>query len=102
MAKKNLAALMNGIMGDPISESQDISSSQEEQLVRKPGRPRRTDSDKAKEIRATFIVNQDILQKIKYVSLVDGNLLKDVIDIALSKYIEEWEEQNGKIRIPKR
>lgn len=102
MAKKNLAALMNGIMGDPISESPDVSSSHEDCPIRKPGRPRRTDSEKEREVRATFIVNQDILQKIKYVSLVDGCLLKDVIDKALSKYLEDWENHNEKIRIPKR
>ena len=56
---------------------------------------------KPQEIRATFIVDPDLVRKVKYISLVEGILLKDVISEALNNYVDIWEEKNKKIRLPK-
>lgn len=114
MAKKNIASLMSGLMGEPTSSGNDTSISslpnKEEKTSedstkagrRRPGRPRKGETvEPSNEIRATFIVNQDLIKKIKYISLVDDSLLKDVIDNALSEYIANWESENGEIRLPK-
>lgn len=101
MAKKNLASLMSGIMGQPeqqeiepnISESLNAPTDKPER--RKPGRPKNTQN----EIRATFIVSPELLKKVKYISLMDDCLQKDVIDKALRNYINEWEHKNRKINI---
>lgn len=70
------------------------------------GRPKKGESAKSakkpQEIRATFIVDPDLLQKVKYISLVEGILLKDVIFEALNNYVDKWETDNRKIRLPKR
>lgn len=70
------------------------------------GSPRKGETAKSakkpQEIRATFIVDPDLLQKVKYISLVEGTLLKDVVSEALNAYVEKWEEENRKIRLPKR
>ncbi len=69
---------------------------------RRPGRPRKSESDqKIEEIRATFIVDSSQVRKMKYISLVEGKLLKDVLAAALNDYIASWEEENGRIRLPK-
>ena len=70
------------------------------------GRPKKGEATakstkKAQEIRATFIVDPDLLRKVKYISLVEGILLKDVISEALNNYVDAWEEKNKKIRLPK-
>ena len=69
------------------------------------GRPKKGETAKSakkpQEIRATFIVNPDLLRKVKYISLVEGILLKDVISEALNNYVDAWEEKNKKIRLPK-
>ena len=69
------------------------------------GRPKKGETaksvKKAQEIRATFIVDPDLLRKVKYISLVEGILLKDVISEALNNYVDAWEEKNKKIRLPK-
>lgn len=69
------------------------------------GRPKKSEpaksAKKAQEIRATFIVVPDLLRKVKYISLVEGILLKDVISEALNNYVDAWEEKNKKIRLPK-
>ena len=69
------------------------------------GRPKKGEPaksvKKAQEIRATFIVDSDLIRKVKYISLVEGILLKDVISEALNNYVDVWEEKNKKIRLPK-
>ena len=70
------------------------------------GRPKKGDpaksAKKPQEIRATFIVDPDLLRKVKYISLVEGILLKDGISEALNNYVDKWETDNRKIRLPKR
>ena len=69
------------------------------------GRPKKDETAKSakkpQEIRATFIVDPDLVRKVKYISLVEGILLKDVISEALNNYVDDWEEKNKKIRLPK-
>lgn len=69
------------------------------------GRPKKGEAakntKKTQEIRATFIVDPDLVRKVKYISLVEGTLLKDVINEALNNYVDGWEEKNKKIRLPK-
>ena len=67
----------------------------------KKGEPAKS-TKKPQEIRATFIVDPDLLRKVKYISLVECILLKDVISEALNNYVDAWETINRKIKIPKR
>lgn len=118
MAKKNLASLMSGIMGDtkplipeessttqdvPVSEvTEEMKENLEAKRRRNVGRPRKGETGKqTNEVRATFIVNPEIVRKLKYVSLAEGSLLKDVIAVALNAYLDSWESENGRIRLPK-
>ena len=70
------------------------------------GRPKKGEAAKSakkpQEIRATFIVDPDLVRKVKYISLVEGILLKDVISEALNSYVDAWEENNRKIKLPKK
>ena len=70
------------------------------------GRPKKGESAKSakkpQEIRATFIVDPDLVRKVKYISLVEGILLKDVISEALNNYVNAWEENNRKIKLPRK
>ena len=70
------------------------------------GRPKKGETAKSarkpQEIRATFIVDPDLVRKVKYISLVEGILLKDVISEALNNYVDAWEENNRKIKLPKK
>ncbi len=112
MAKKNLASLMSGLMGDssPMDASADGNASEVTQEMkdnlaaerkRNVGRPRKDQPvEKNNEIRATFIVDPELIRKVKYISLVDGSLLKTVINDALTAYIADWESRNGEIRLP--
>lgn len=111
MAKKNLTSLISGIMGENIesasieSQAPEITSEMQENLESKRrqnvGRPKKSSPAKpSNETRATFIVDADVVRKLKYISLAEGQLLKEVINTALTSYIDEWESENGKIRLP--
>ncbi len=115
MAKKNLASL-NGIMGEkPVENIENIQESSVSEVTdtmrenletkrrQNVVRPRKDASgSKAEETRATFIVDPELIRKVKFISLVESTLLKDVISDALTSYIEAWESENGKIRLPKK
>lgn len=125
MAKKNLASLMNGIMGDdkqnvsetvdnntvgteaPEQEAAEVTDEMKQNLEaarrRNVGRPRKgSTSGKQEETRATFIVSPEVIRKLKYIALVDGTLLKDIIAEALDTHIAAWESENGRILLPKK
>ncbi len=108
MAKKNLSALMSGIMGDsPATEqsSEVIPTPKEptEQLrYKKVGRPSKSEHrEPSQETRATFILPTDILWKLKFIGLIDNRLIKDVVGTALKEYVNKWEKENGPIKPPK-
>jgi hypothetical protein len=117
MAKRDLASLMSGIIGEKspaettkvenietqlaTEVTDEMKENLEARRKRNVGRPRKGETvSKSNEVRATFIVDPDLVRKVKYISLVEGNLLKDVINSALQEYINAWESANGKIRLP--
>lgn len=53
---------------------------------------------KEEEIRATFIVNETALEKVKAIAYWDRVQIKDVIADALMAYISQYETRNGSIQ----
>jgi hypothetical protein len=50
------------------------------------------------EIRATFIVDEDSLEKLRAISYWDRLTIKEVVQGAISSYLESYEKKNGKIK----
>lgn len=106
MAKKNLASLMNGIMGDPVPQDSipETETVLEDKSVKNPkkspGRPKKDDIQSASETRATFIVKSETLRKLKYISLVESRMIKDTLSDALDYYISKWESDHCPISLP--
>ena len=78
---------------------------------KKPGRPRtstKVPKDTTEEgtlpgeKRATFIVKEEQLEKLKAVAYWDRSKIKDVITSALEKYLDAYEKKNGPIKKVKR
>ena len=88
-----------------LAATKQMKSKLEAKRRENVGRPKKGEpaksAKKPQEIRATFIVDPDLVRKVKYISLVEGILLKDVISQALNNYVDAWEEKNKKIRLPK-
>ncbi|MCD8423537.1 hypothetical protein [Tenacibaculum finnmarkense] len=98
MSKKNFTGGLNSLLGDTEK--------------RKVGRPKTSTKEitkssqkgtKEKETRATFIVNEDLLEKLKAIAYWDRKLIKDVVNNALKENIDKYEKKNGNIElIPKK
>lgn len=55
------------------------------------------------ETRATFIVREDLLEKLKAVAYWERLNIKDVINEALDRYVGAYERQNGELKeVPKK
>lgn len=99
MAKKNISSLVSGLMGDTQPATpQDQTQESDIPAPKKIGRPKMDSND----IKATIVISPDLMRKVKYVALMEDAMIKTIVDSALSRYIEEWEEENGKIRFPKK
>ncbi len=66
----------------------------------KKAKPQTPVQSKTREIRATFIVNEAKLEKIKSLARTEGILIKDILDKALENFISKWEAKHGKIKKP--
>ena len=69
----------------------------------KRGRPVSSKDTKDREIRATFILNEKLLEQIKAIAYWDRLLIKDVVSTALKQEVDKYEKINGEIKsIPKK
>ena len=85
MSKKSFTGGLSTVLGDrpetakrgrPVTQNKKITKSSQE-------------GTKENETRATFIVNEELLDKIKAVSYWDRVLVKDVLNTALQEYLEK-------------
>jgi len=98
MSKKNFTGGLNSLLGDnekpkrgrPKTSTREITKSYQE-------------GTKEKETRATFIVNEELLDKLKAIAYWDRKLIKEVVDTALQDAVNKYEKKNGDIKpIPKK
>lgn len=97
--KKSFAGGLSSILGDqpqqprrgrPRTNFREITKSSQEGV-------------RLNETRATFIIREDVLDKIKAIAYWDRLTIKQFMDSALSGAIESWEEANGSVKpVPKR
>ena len=105
MSKKNFTGGLNSLLGDNNNEDKKSKSA-------KVGRPKTQfkkitktsqEGTKEKETRATFIVNEELLDKLKALAYWDRKLIKEVVDVALQDAVKKYEKKNGEIKpIPKK
>lgn len=99
MTKKNFKGGLNSLLGEQLEKP-------------KQGRPR-TNFKEVKnksevgtiegEIRATLILKIELLDKIKAVAYWDRLKIKDVVNNAMTDFINKYEKANGEIKpIPKK
>ena len=99
MSKKDFTGGLSSLLGEqpdspkrgrPVTQSKEITKSSQE-------------GTKEKETRATFIVNEDLLDKLKAIAYWDRMLIKDVVNTALQEIVAKYEKKNGDIKpIPKK
>ena len=99
MSKKNFTGGLSSLLGEkpdspkrgrPVTQTKEITKSSQE-------------GTKENETRATFIVNEELLDKLKAIAYWDRVLIKDVVNTALQETVAKYEKKNGDIKpIPKK
>ena len=101
MSKKDFTGGLSSLLGEPSKDP-----------IKKVGRPKTQfkkitkssqEGTKANETRATFIVNEEVLEKLKGIAYWNRSLIKEVIHDALLEAVNKYEKKNGIIKkIPKK
>lgn len=101
MSKKDFTGGLSSLLGETSKDP-----------IQKVGRPKTQfkkimkssqEGTKVNETRATFIVNEDLLEKLKGIAYWNRSLIKEVIHGALNEAVIKYEKKNGKIKkIPKK
>jgi hypothetical protein len=99
MSKKNFTGGLNSLLGDqpdkpkrgrPVTQTKEITKSTQE-------------GTQENETRATFIVREELLDKLKAIAYWERALIKDVLNTALQEAVEKYEKRNGEIKpVPKK
>lgn len=99
MSKKNFTGGLNSLLGDqpekpkrgrPVTQTKEVTKSSQE-------------GTKENETRATFIINEELLDKLKAIAYWDRVLIKDVVNTALQDVVAKYEKKSGAIKpIPKK
>ena len=102
MSKKNFTGGLSSLLGENTKEDK----------ATKVGRPKTQfkeitktsqEGTKENETRATFIVNEELLDKLKAIAYWERKLIKEVVDIALQEAVAKYEKKSGDIKpIPKK
>jgi hypothetical protein len=108
MSKKNFKTEL----GLKTGLSSTITGSKTPEVKTKVGRPKTQTKEitkssqegtKENEVRATFIVNEELLDKLKAIAYWERILIKEVVNKALEDAILKYEKKSGEIQpIPKK
>lgn len=94
MSKKNFIGGLNSLLGGqpdkpkrgrPVTQTKKITKSSQE-------------GTKENETRATFIINEELLDKLKAIAYWDRVLIKDVVNTALQEAVAKYEKKSGAIK----
>ena len=119
MAKKNFSGGLNSLLGEkPKAEAAPVAAEPKEPkaeaapVTAEPKAPKAPKKEiinssqigtKVNETRATFIVNEDLLEKLKALAYWDRVAIKDIVNQALEDHIARHEKKNGEIKaMPKK
>ena len=99
MSKKSFSGGLNSLLGDqpekpkrgrPVTQTKEITKSSQE-------------GTKENETRATFIINEELLDKLKAIAYWERLFIKDVVNTALLETVDKYEKKSGVIKpIPKK
>jgi len=102
---KNFKRGLDSLIGKgPAKRS---TAKKEAPAKRSPGRPKTSskilkdtteEGTRPGEKRATFIVREDLLEKVKAIAYWDRVKIKDVMDAAMEKHIQTYEKKHGKVK----
>jgi hypothetical protein len=84
MSKKNFSGGLNSLLGESQNKPKVGRPTTQTKVITKSSQQ----GTKENETRATFIVKEELLDKVKDIAYWDRKLIKDVINSALEDYIK--------------
>ena len=91
MAKKTFRGGIDSVLGEASREESSV------QAKRKP------DAPQPGEKRATFHINEEMLEKVKAIAYWERLTIKEIVNDAFANYIAKYEQEKGAIEpIPKK
>jgi hypothetical protein len=94
MSKKTFVGGLGSLLGDqPEKEKRGRPKTQTKKVLSSS-----QEGTKENETRATFIVNEELLDKVKALAYWDRVLIKDIVNTALLDAISKHEKKNGNIK----
>jgi len=106
MSKKNFSGGLSSLLGEATGKAKVPAVRLQKPG---PGRPKTStrvvektsqEGTREGETRATFIVKEDSLEKLKAIAYWDRIQIKEVLSSALSEYLERYEKKHGKVKTP--
>jgi hypothetical protein len=102
MAKKSFSGGLSSLLGE-TKQPEQAAEQKEAKAPKKEITKTSQIGTKEKETRATFIVNEDLLEKMKSLAYWDRVLIKDIVNTAFEDYIARYEKKNGEVKeMPKK
>lgn len=102
MAKKSFSGGLNSLLGDAKLTKQ-AAEPKETKVEKRAVIKTSQIGTKENETRATFIVNEILLEKMKALAYWDRVLIKDIVNNVFEEHISRHEKKNGEIKeIPKK
>jgi hypothetical protein len=99
MSKKNFQGGLNSLLGDQPEKAKRGRPKTSTKVITKSSQ----EGTKENETRATFIINEELLDKLKAIAYWDRSLIKEVVNTALQEYVDRYEKRNGELKaIPKK
>lgn len=98
MSKKDFKGGLGSLLGESEKPKRGRPKTQDKEITKSS-----QEGTKVNETRATFIVNEELLEKLKSIAYWERSLIKDEINKALEDRIEKYEKKNGAVKpIPKK
>jgi len=101
MSKKDFKGGFTDLLGDNKPVKKKVGRPKD-QTKREPDKTSQ-EGTKNDETRATFIVKEELLDKVKALAYWEREQIKGTINKALQSFVDEYESKNGDIKpIPKK
>lgn len=94
MTKKNFTGGLSSLLGDQAERPKRGRPKTSSRVITKTSQ----EGTKENETRATFILNEELLDKLKAIAYWDRKLIKDVVGEALQDYVDRYEKKNGAVK----
>lgn len=94
MSKKDFKGGLDSLLGERTEQPKAGRPKTQFKEITKTSQ----EGTKENETRATFILNEEILDKVKALAYWERKLIKEVINEALQEAITKYEKKNGEIK----